>query len=157
MSENISIGLEDNQRKQVVDGLSRVLANTFILYTKTHGYHWNVTGPLFHSLHEMFEEQYTDLFEATDELAERIRALGEMAPTGVKSFQSLSELADDDTVPEAVTMVKNLVKDHETVIRHMRTVIAEAADLGDEGTADMLTARMEEHEKAAWMLRSIAA
>ncbi len=157
MSENIAIGLEDNQRKQIADGLSRVLANTFVLYTKTHGYHWNVTGPLFHSLHQMFEEQYRELFDALDELAERIRALGELAPTGLATYKSLSELSDDGSTPEAIVMVNNLVKDHEAVIRHLRTVISEAADLGDEGTADMLTARLEVHEKTAWMLRSMAA
>lgn len=157
MSEQIEIGLADNQRKQVAEGLSRILADTYVLYAKTHAYHWNVTGPMFQSLHTMFEEQYQQLFAALDELAERIRALGVLAPSGLGTYQSLAGLKDDPSNPDAVSMVRNLQHDHEAVIRELRKVIATAADAGDEGTADMLTARMEEHEKTAWMLRSMAA
>lgn len=153
----IDIGLEDNQRKQIAAELHRVLANTFALYQKTHSYHWNVTGPHFQSLHVMFEEQYQQLFAALDELAERTRALGVYAPEGRKAFQDLVDLPDDASVPEAFDMVRNLVRDHETVIKLLRKVIDQASEAGDEGTADMLTARLEEHEKTAWMLRSFAA
>ncbi len=155
MSNPIEIGLADNQRKDIAEGLSGILADTYILYAKTHGYHWNVTGPLFVSLHTLFEAQYQQLFAALDELAERIRALGVMAPTGLGKYRELSDLQDDPEVPEATSMVRNLQSDHEHIIRKLRTVIGQAAEAGDEGTADMLTTRLEEHEKTAWMLRSL--
>ncbi len=154
---SIDIGLEDNQRKEIAASLAKVLANTQALYQKTHGYHWNVTGPQFQTLHVMFEGQYTQLFTALDELAERIRALGVHAPGSRKELAALADLGDDAGVPDATTMVANLLGDHETVIKHLRGVISQAAEAGDEGTADMLTARIEEHEKTAWMLRSMLA
>ncbi len=156
MATKIEIGLEENQRKQVAAGLSGILADTFVLYNKTLGYHWNVTGPMFHSLHDMFEGQYEDLGEALDDLAERIRSVGEVAPTGPSAYLKLSSLEEDTTTPEAMQMVTNLLTDNEAVIRNLREVIKTAQDVGDEGTADMLTARMEKHEETAWMLRATA-
>ncbi len=156
MVNSTNIGLEDNQRKEIADHLSRVLANTFVLYGKTHGYHWNVKGIEFPGLHTMFEEQYTQLFEALDELAERIRALGVDAPHSPTVMATLATVSNDNANPDAKAMVEALLNDHEIVIRDLRVVIAKAAELGDEGTADMLTARMEEHEKTAWMLRATA-
>lgn len=157
METNLNIGLADNQRMDVADGLNKVLANTFVLYTKTHAYHWNVTGPLFQSMHTLLEEQYTDLFEAIDDLAERVRALGVFVPFGSKQVLDLATVTNEGAIPEAIAMARELASDHETVIRQLREVIASASEAGDEGTADMLTGRMEEHEKAAWMLRSLAA
>ena len=152
---SVEIGLSDNQRKEIAAGVSKVLADTFVLYTKTHGYHWNVTGPRFRSLHLMFEEQYTELFNALDDLAERIRALGVFAPAGAKQFADLASLEDDTSVPDAEAMIGNLTADHETMSRSLRAVITQAEEAGDQGTADLLTARLQEHEKAAWMLRSL--
>ncbi len=154
---SIEIGLADNQRKEIAEGLAKVLADTYVLYTKTHGYHWNVTGPRFRSLHEMFEEQYTELWQALDVLAERIRALGVYAPAGATQFAELSRLSDDAGVPDADTMLVNLTKDHEHMSRTLRELVAAVADAGDEGTADLLTARMQKHDETAWMLRSMAA
>jgi starvation-inducible DNA-binding protein len=143
----INTGISDTARKEIAEGLSRLLADTYTLYLKTHGYHWNVTGPMFRSLHLMFEEEYLELRDAVDEIAERVRALDHKAPGSYK---------EDSGDPEALEMVRRLVAGHETVIRTAREVveIAEAAD--DVATADMATGRIEVHEKTAWMLRATA-
>lgn len=152
----IDLGLQDDARQQIADGLGNVLADTYTLYLKTHYYHWNVTGNFFQTLHELFETQYQDLWAATDEIAERIRALGVFSPGTYKEFADRSTL-DEDTpgdIPDAETMVANLVKGHETVVRTIRPVLDQADDAGDEVTVDLLTGRLTFHEKTAWMLRS---
>lgn len=150
----LNTGLNDNQRKKIASALARILADTHVLYLKTHGYHWNVTGPHFQSLHTLFEEQYTELFEALDELAERIRALGEFAPGSTKQFLELATLSEDPSVPDANAMLTNLVQDNEALVRSLRSAIEEAEEAGDAATADLLTERLDKHEQAAWMLRS---
>ena len=142
-------------KNAIVDALSRLLADSYTLYLKTNNYHWNVTGPSFNSLHVMFEQQYTELGLAVDEIAERIRALGEPAPGSYAQFSELTRIAEERGQPSAVHMLEQLVNDHETVVRTAREVfpIAEGAD--DQPTADLLTQRMLVHEKTAWMLRSL--
>jgi starvation-inducible DNA-binding protein len=151
----IDIGIEPKQRKEIAAGLSRVLADTYTLYLKTHNFHWNVTGKMFQTLHLMFETQYNELWTAVDLVAERIRALGFPAPGTYKTFVELSSIKEDEGVPKAEDMVRKLVAGHETVARTAREVfkIAEAAN--DQPTCDLLTQRMEVHEKTAWMLRSL--
>ncbi|WP_297081462.1 Dps family protein [uncultured Demequina sp.] len=150
------IGIADGDLKEINAGLARVLADTFTLYLKTHGYHWNVTGPHFRSLHLMFEEQYTALFAATDDLAERMRALGDTAPGSMAEMIELSSLTDHEPTGDAIQMVRNLQRDHEAVAAAIRP-LAEAADgAGDGATADLYNQRMEFHEESAWMLRSFA-
>ncbi len=151
----IDIGIAENQRKDIADGLSRLLADTYTLYLKTHNYHWNVTGPMFQTLHTMFETQYNELALAVDEIAERIRALGMPAPGSYKAYAELSSIAEEDGVPAATDMIANLVKGHEAVARTARSVFPSADDANDEPTADLLTQRMQVSEKAAWMLRSL--
>jgi len=151
----IDIGIPEEQRQKIAEGLSRVLADTYTLYLKTHNYHWNVTGPLFNTLHLMFEQQYTELALAVDLIAERIRALGVTAPGSYRAFAELSSIEEDDNVPKAEDMVANLVRAHEAVVRTARSVFPAADEVGDEPTADLLTQRMQVSEKTAWMLRSM--
>ncbi len=151
----INIGIKEDARTEIAAGVSRVLADSYSLYLKTHNFHWNVTGPMFNSLHNMFEEQYTELATAIDEIAERIRALGERAPGSYSEYQKLTSIPEESGTPEAMEMVRQLVRDHETVARTAREVFALADEADDEPTADLLTQRMQLHEKTAWMLRSM--
>lgn len=153
----INIGINEQDREAIATGLSRLLADSYTLYLKTHNYHWNVTGPMFNTLHLMFEGQYTELALAVDEIAERIRALGVYAPGSYSAFSSLTEIKEDDDVPAAEHMIANLVAAHETVARTARSIISIAGEASDEPTADLLTQRMQVHEKTAWMLRSMLA
>jgi len=153
----IDIGIPEEQRQKIADGLSHLLADTYTLYLKTHNYHWNVTGPMFQTLHLMFEQHYNELALAVDEIAERMRALGVYAPGTYKAYASLSSIPEEDTVPAAEDMIRNLVAAHETVVRTARSVFAAAEAASDEPTADLLTQRMQVSEKTAWMLRSLLA
>jgi starvation-inducible DNA-binding protein len=157
MTTEINIGIEHSDRQEIARGLSRLLADSYTLYLKTHNYHWNVTGPLFNTLHQMFEEQYTELAVAVDEIAERIRALGEPAPGSYKAYAALTSIEEEDAEPGAEEMIRQLLKGQETVARTARSVIAAAQAANDEPTADLLTQRMQVHEKNAWMLRSMVA
>jgi|TARA_R100000322_G_scaffold22153_7_gene14820 starvation-inducible DNA-binding protein len=150
----VDTGIAANDRNEIAEGLARVLADTYTLYLKTHHYHWNVTGPQFRSLHLMFEEQYQELWAATDEIAERIRALGEYAPGTYAEFSKLSSIQEDNSVPSSEQMVKNLVKGHEQVVKTARNLFSSASEAGDEVTADLMVQRMQASEKTAWMLRS---
>lgn len=153
----IQIGIGEEQRQKIAEGLSRVLADSYTLYLKTHNFHWNVTGPQFATLHTLFEEHYTELAVAIDEIAERIRALGFMAPGSFKEFARLSSIDEADTVPDATEMIRQLVIGQESVVRTSRQVLPVASDADDEPTVDLLTQRMQVHEKNAWMLRSLLA
>jgi starvation-inducible DNA-binding protein len=155
MSTEINIGIEEQDRKNIAEGLSRLLADSYTLYLKTHNYHWNVKGPLFNTLHQMFEVQYSELALAVDEIAERIRALGEPAPGSYKAYAQLTSIEEEDSVPEAEQMIRQLLKGQEAVVRTARSVIGAAEAANDEPTADLLTQRMQVHEKNAWMLRSL--
>ena len=155
MSTEINIGIEEKDRQNIAEGLSRLLADSYTLYLKTHNYHWNVKGPLFNTLHQMFETQYTELAAAVDEIAERIRALGEPAPGSYKAYAKLTTIEEEDSVPEAEHMIRQLLKGQEAVVRTARSVIGAAEAANDEPTADLLTQRMQVHEKNAWMLRSM--
>ncbi len=152
---NIDIGIEPHKREEIAAGLSRVLADTYTLYLKTHNFHWNVTGPMFQTLHLMFEAQYNDLALAVDLVAERIRALGLPAPGTYKRFSELSVIQEDDGVPKAEEMIRRLVEGHEAVARTSREVFRAAEAANDQPTCDLLTQRMQVHEKTAWMLRSL--
>jgi len=151
----INIGIAEKDRKKIVTGLSKMLADSYILYLKTHNFHWNVTGPQFNSLHVMFMDQYTELWNALDPIAERIRSLGYPAPGSYKKFAELSSIKEEEGSPAATEMIKQLIAGQEAVTRTARAAfkIADAAD--DQPTADLLTQRMEIHEKNAWMLRSL--
>lgn len=140
--------------EQVVESLEKLLADSYTLYVKTHGYHWNVTGPMFNSLHTMFEDEYTELALAVDEIAERIRALGAPAPGSYAQFSELTSIREDTTVPKALDMVAALVEDHTTVIGSARAVVRAAEEAGDDASVDLGVRRIDTHEKAAWMLRS---
>lgn len=152
---SINTGIDSSDRTVIVDGLSRLLADSYTLYLKTHNYHWNVTGPMFTSLHALFEEQYTELAAAVDVIAERIRALGEFAPGSYHAFSKLTAIKEETEVPVADEMVKNLLNSHEVIIRHARELLQTDAIETDEVSGDLLTQRMEFHEKNAWMLRSL--
>ncbi|HUI28460.1 MAG TPA: Dps family protein [Candidatus Kryptonia bacterium] len=152
---NIDIGIDAKQREQISHGLSRVLADTYTLYLKTHNFHWNVTGPMFQTLHLMFETQYNELALAVDLVAERIRALGCPAPGTYTQFAKLSAIKEEDGVPKAQDMIRRLVDGHETVARTAREVFKAAEGASDQPTCDLLTQRMQVHEKTAWMLRSL--
>ena len=152
---DIDIGIDQNDRKQLAEGLSRVLADTYTLYLKTHNFHWNVTGPMFPTLHLMFEEQYTELAAAVDLIAERIRALGSPAPGTYSLFSAMTSIKEPDGVPAAQEMIRQLVQDQETVAKTARAMFKAVDQAGDEPTADLLTQRMQVHEKTAWMLRSM--
>lgn len=157
MSTEINIGIDQQDRQNIAQGLSRLLADSYTLYLKTHNYHWNVKGPLFNTLHQMFEVQYTELATAVDEIAERIRALGEPAPGSYKAYAKLTSIDEEEAVPDAEEMIRQLLKGQETVARTARSVIGAAEAANDEPTADLLTQRMQVHEKNAWMLRSMVA
>ncbi len=151
----VNIGINDEDRLQLSEELSKLLADSYTLYLKTHNYHWNVTGPMFTTLHNMFEEHYTELAVAVDDIAERIRALGHYAPGSYAAFSRLSQIEESDEVPSATDMIKDLVKAHETVVRRARHCLGAANEAGDDGTADLATQRLQLHEKTAWMLRSL--
>ena len=154
-ARSIDIGISAKDRAAIAEGLSKVLADTYTLYLTTHNFHWNVTGPMFNTLHAMFMTQYTELWNAVDPIAERIRALGFPAPGTYGQFAKLSSLQEPDGVPDAETMVSILVKGHEAVAKTARKLfpVVDAAD--DQPTADLLTQRLDIHEKTAWMLRSL--
>jgi starvation-inducible DNA-binding protein len=151
----IDIGIEDKHRIRVAEGLARLLADTYSLYLQSHNFHWNVEGPMFNTLHLMFMEQYTELWNALDAIAERIRSLGVPAPGTYKAFAKLTSIEEVDGVPGAMDMVALLVKGHEAVARTARSVFPVAEKAGDESTIDLLTQRLQVHEKTAWMLRSL--
>jgi starvation-inducible DNA-binding protein len=151
----INIGISDKDRKKIADGLSKLLADTYTLYLKTHNFHWNVTGPMFSTLHLMFEGQYTELALAVDLIAERIRALGYPAPGTYQAFAKLSSIAEEQGVPNATEMIQQLVAGQEAVTRTARLMFPVVDAASDEPTADLLTQRMQLHEKNAWMLRSL--
>jgi starvation-inducible DNA-binding protein len=153
----IDIGIADAERKVIADGLSRLLADSYTLYLKTHNYHWNVTGPMFNTLHLMFEQQYTELAMAVDLIAERIRALGFPAPGSYQAYAGLTSIEEETGTPNADEMIRQLVKGQEAVVRTARAVFPAAQAANDEPTADLLTQRMQIHEKNAWMLRSLVA
>lgn len=151
----VNIGLDTAERERIADSLSQLLADSYTLYLKTHNYHWNVTGPHFGALHQMFEDQYLDLATAVDAIAERIRALGEFAPASFAEFSARTDVPEAEPGhPDAMTMVRGLAQSHETVARAASDVIKVAETAGDEPTADLATSRRQVHEKAAWMLRS---
>jgi starvation-inducible DNA-binding protein len=151
----VNIGIDQENRKQITDGLSRLLADTYTLYLKTHNFHWNVTGPMFQTLHLLFETQYTELAIAVDLIAERIRALGYPAPGTYSDFVKLSSIAENSGVPKATDMIRLLVEGQEAVVRTARSIFPVVEQVNDEPTADLLTQRMQIHEKNAWMLRSL--
>ena len=151
----IDIGIEAADRKQIADGLARLLADTYTLYLKTHSFHWNVTGPMFNSLHAMFMTQYNELWLALDEIAERIRALGEVAPEPGAQFAKLSSIQEEAGVPDWQGMVQQLVAGHEACARTAREAFQRADGADDQPSADLATTRMQAHEKTAWMLRSL--
>ena len=151
----IDIGIDEGPRQEIAEGLSRVMADTYSLYLKTHNFHWNVTGPMFNTLHLMFEEEYNELWTAVDLIAERIRALGVFAPGSYTDFAKLSSVPEATGVPSASDMVKDLVAGHEQVTKTAREVFGPAEAAGDQVTADLLTQRLQVHEKTAWMLRSL--
>jgi len=152
---SINIGMTEQQRQTIAQGLSKVLADTYTLYLKTHNYHWNVRGPMFHSLHTMFETQYNELALAVDEVAERIRALGELAPGSYSEFAKLASIPEGDNRKDAQAMVRDLVEGQEAVVRTCRALFPAVDEANDEPTAGLLTTRMQTHEKNAWMLRSL--
>ncbi len=156
-SMEIDIGISGSDRKKLAEGLSRLLADTYTLYLKTHNFHWNVTGPMFQTLHLMFETHYNELALAVDLIAERIRALGHVAPGSYKAYAKLSTIREEDNVPAATAMIRSLVKGHEAVARTARSVFPVAESANDQPTADLLTQRLQIHEKTAWMLRSLLA
>lgn len=153
----IDIGISENDRQEIAEGLSRLLADSYTLYLKTHNYHWNVVGPMFNTLHLMFETQYNELALAVDQVAERIRALGEPAPGSYTQFAELSSVTEDTDPPDAMEMIRRLVEGHETVARTARSVFPVVEKADDQPTADLLTQRLQVHEKTAWMLRSMLA
>ncbi|MEI7841741.1 MAG: Dps family protein [Gallionellaceae bacterium] len=154
-SASINIGISEKDRSKIADGLSRMLADSYTLYLKTHNFHWNVTGPMFQTLHLMFMTQYNETWLAVDSLAERIRALGHPAPGSYEQFAALTSIKDSDGVPNAKEMIRQLVEAQETVVRTAREVFVIAEKAGDQPTADLLTQRMTVHEQNAWMLRSL--
>ncbi len=151
----INIGIDKEDRKAVCAGLSRLLADTYLLYLKTQNYHWNVTGKMFQSLHTLFETQYRDLAEAVDEIAERIRTLGEFAPGSFSSFSKLTSIKEENSIPTAEEMIAHLVTGNEAVVTTAREMISLTDECEDDVTADLLVERMQIHEKNAWMLRSM--
>ena len=151
----IDIGISENDRKQVAGGLSKLLANSYTLYLKTHSFHWNVEGPMFQTLHVMFMAQYTELWNALDIIAERIRALGSYAPGSYNEISKLSSIKESKSVPKATKMVEELVQGHEHIIKTIRELFESAEKAKDQATMDVLTQRLDIHEKTAWMLRSL--
>jgi len=154
--ENVmDIGINKKEREKIANGLSHLLADSYTLYLKTHNFHWNVTGPMFNTLHVMFMDQYTELWNALDMIAERIRALGFPAPGTYREFAKLTVIKESEGVPNATEMIKQLVAGQEAVIKTARSIFPAVGKVGDEPTADLLTQRMQIHEKNAWMLRSL--
>ncbi|MFH7024901.1 MAG: Dps family protein [Heteroscytonema crispum UTEX LB 1556] len=153
--KNVNIGIDDTNRAKIAEGLSRLLADTYTLYLITHNFHWNVTGPMFQTLHLMFETQYTELALAVDLIAERIRVLGYPAPGTYSEYAKLSSIAETPGVPKATEMIRLLVEGQESVVRTARSIFPVVDEVNDEPTADLLTQRMQVHEKTAWMLRSL--
>ncbi len=150
----MDIGLQKKDRKLVADALSRILADTVILYLKTHNYHWNVVGPSFSVLHSLFQEQYQSLIEAADEIAERIRSLGFPAPGSFSEFIRLTALKEETGSPEAMDMIRQLLLDHELLVRRCIEIKNVSESVGDDASADIMIGRSQEHAKVAWMLRS---
>ena len=148
-------GIPAKQRAANAHGLSKLLADTYVVYLKTHNFHWNVEGPMFQTLHQMFMEQYTETWNAIDSIAERIRSLGEYAPGTYKEYSKLARIKETDGVPKAEEMVKLLIDGQEAIVRTAREVLPIADQANDEPTLDLLTQRMQIHEKNAWMLRSL--
>lgn len=151
----IDIGISDEQRAAIVKGMERVLADTYTLYLVTHNFHWNVTGPMFQTLHALFQVQYNELWLAVDDVAERIRTLGYPAPGTYGAFARLTSVKEPEGVPTADAMVRALVQGHETVVRTIREVLPAAQEARDESSVSLLTDRLLAHEKTAWMLRSL--
>lgn len=151
---SINIGIDEKDRKKIAQGLGKLLADSYTLYLKTHNFHWNVTGPMFQTLHLMFEQQYTELATAVDLIAERIRALGFPAPGTYAEFSELTSIKEERGVPNAEKMIQQLVEGQEAVVRTARSIFPDVEQAQDEATADLLTQRMQLHEKNAWMLRS---
>jgi starvation-inducible DNA-binding protein len=151
----IDIGIDEGARQEIADGLSRLLADSYTLYLKTHNFHGNVTGPMFQTLHLMFETQYTELWQAVDLVAERIRAIGAPAPGTYKQLTALTSIPETDGVPTAMEMIELLVQGNESVVRTARALFPLVERKGDEVSADLLTQRLQVHEKNAWMLRSL--
>ena len=153
----INIGINEKERKQVCRGLSKLLADSYLLYLKTQNYHWNVTGKMFQPLHTLFEEQYVDLADAVDQIAERIRALGEYAPGSFSSFTKVTSIKEETSIPVAEEMIHNLVVGNEAVVSTAREIINLCDEAQDDVTVDLMVTRMQRHEKNAWMLRSMIA
>ena len=149
-----NIGISNEHRKAIAEGLSKILADSYMVYLKTHNYHWNVTGSHFHSLHEQFEEQYTELAQAIDEIAERIRSIGYRAPGSFMEFSKITSIEEDTDQPDALEMVKRLALDNETILRTARSVLPACGKADDEASIDLITERLNVHSKTAWMLRS---
>jgi len=154
-SQKLDIGISEKDRQEVVEGLSRLLADTYTLYLKTHNFHWNVTGPMFQALHQMFETQYTELSVAVDDIAERIRTLGYPAPGTYSEYARLSSIGETPGVPSAEEMLRLLVEGNEAVIKTARSILPIAEQADDESSVDLVAERMRIHEKTAWMLRSM--
>ncbi len=152
---NIDIGISQPHREEIAQGLSRLLADTYTLYLKTHNFHWNVTGPMFQTLHLMFETQYNELALAVDLIAERIRSLGFPAPGTYQQYAKLSSIKEETDIPKAQDMIRLLVEGQEAVVRTARSLYPAVGAAADEATADLLTQRIQLHEKTAWMLRSL--
>lgn len=153
--KKMDIGISDINRKAVAGGLSKLLADTYTLYLKTHNFHWNVEGPMFQTLHLMFMGQYTEMWNALDLIAERIRALGHYAPGTYSEFIRLSSISESKSVPKANKMIEELIQGHEAVIKTARAIFDSAENAKDQTTMDVLTQRLDVHEKTAWMLRSL--
>lgn len=151
----IDNGIPEKERLEIAKALSHLLADSYTLYLKTHNFHWNVTGPMFQTLHLMFEQQYTELWTAVDLMAERIRALGTFAPGSYRQFSQLTKIEEETSVPPAIDMIRKLVHGHETVAKTARSIFPIAEKGHDEATLDLLTQRIQLHEKTAWMLRSL--
>jgi starvation-inducible DNA-binding protein len=149
------LDISEKDKEQIVQGLSQLLADTYSIYLKTHNFHWNVSGPMFVTLHTLFEQQYTELALAIDIIAERIRALGAFAPGSFKAFQELTSIPDMEDIPDALTMIALLLEDNETIIKTARSIIPLADKAYDTPTADLATARILVHEKTAWILSSL--
>lgn len=150
-----NIGINETNRKVIADGLSKLLADTYTLYLKTHNYHWNVEGPMFNTLHLMFEEHYTEMATAVDVIAERIRILGVKAPGSYKAFAKLTSIQEEDHFPIAREMISNLLTSHETVVQTAKSILTTLDGANDEATQALLSDRIVIHEKTAWMLRSL--
>lgn len=151
----LNTGINEEDRQEIAEGLSRLLADSYTLYLKSHNYHWNVTGPMFQALHTMFEEHYTELATAVDDIAERIRSLGVLAPATYQEFSKLSVIKEELDNPNAQEMIKRLLEAHEAVAKTARSVFPATEKASDEASADLLTQRIHLHEKTAWMLRSM--